>query len=606
MYLDFYKLREKPFSAVPDTAFLFKSREHSSALEHLLYGINSKDGFMLITGDVGTGKTTLCRALLNELNEKSETALIFNPPSTPVELLQSILQDLGIPYSAETKKELIDKLNQYLLRYAEKERGVVVIIDEAQDLSEDVLEELRLLSNLETEKEKLIQIILSGQPELLEKLSKHSLRQLFQRISIHYNLNPLSREEVESYIQYRLLKAGSSGDISFSKPALKNIFHCTQGVPRLINLVCDKALLAGYVAQKKEISESMVREAEKTICCAQTSSLPGLKLSYTILSIIIIGLIAAGFLTGDWSRLINNDKKAIAPAFASVKNSGTIFKKKKPAEKETRRPAEKPEIKVLLSSEAHEDQMPPAVKEIKNVSPPSAKDVPDAIFDSNGVMRSKSSFVYAREALGTILKLWGISEEILLNKVSKWNIDSTFSFHDHAKSFNLYVTAAMSDIVQIAKINYPCIIPIEVEDRYRFTVLSVVNNDHFTLLDPAEGKRVLSKQELQRVWSGKVFYLWKDFDRLPAAFRKGDTYDEIASVKKRLNSFGFDVAPPHSTFFDKKLDMAVKKFQSEWGIVPDGIFGLKTKLVFYRTIYPSKVPKLQSQTHNSQPVTRNP
>ncbi len=266
MYEEFYGLKEKPFNLTPDPRFFFLSENHREAFEHLLYGIREKEGFILITGEVGTGKTTLCRALLNKIGSSAtDSALVFNPMLSEQELLQCILSDFGVQSSATAKKELLDELNQFLLRQLTINRNSVLIIDEAQNLALPVLEEVRILSNLETEKEKLLQIILMGQIELKDKLSLPRLRQLNQRISIRYQLQPLGREEIPRYIQHRLMVAGSPGDINFTSGATREIGRYSQGIPRLINLASDRALLAGYAEQNREILRRTVIKGLKSL-----------------------------------------------------------------------------------------------------------------------------------------------------------------------------------------------------------------------------------------------------------------------------------------------------------------------------------------------------
>lgn len=265
MYEDFYGLREKPFNLTPDPRFLFLSESHRVALEHLLYGITQKEGFMLIVGDVGLGKTTLCRFLMEKLGEDTETALILNPQISEEELLSGILSEFGITSSETGKKGMVDRLNQFLLEKLASNRKVAVVVDEAQNLSLSVLEQIRLLSNLETEKEKLLQIILLGQPELQEKLKLPVLRQLNQRISIRCHLRPLGKNETQKYIEHRLMIAGAKGDITLSKRAISLIFKRSKGIPRLINLISDRALLGGYSKQTNHITPEIVEGAIESL-----------------------------------------------------------------------------------------------------------------------------------------------------------------------------------------------------------------------------------------------------------------------------------------------------------------------------------------------------
>lgn len=259
MYLDFYRLKEKPFNLTPDSHFLFLSQKHKEALAHIRYGIDEKKGFVLITGEIGSGKTTLCRALLGELDRNYRIALILNPMVSPTGLLRAIIKDLNITTKARSRQEMLDVLNRFLI----EERDVVIVIDEAQNLSRLALEEIRLLGNLETEKEKLLQIILVGQPELREKLSNENMRQLNQRIGIRYHINALDREETKQYIYHRLKVAGDLGRIIFQEEAMQETYNYSGGVPRVINIICDYCLVSGYIIESYVINENMVEQAIK-------------------------------------------------------------------------------------------------------------------------------------------------------------------------------------------------------------------------------------------------------------------------------------------------------------------------------------------------------
>ncbi len=272
MYQEFYGLKEKPFVLTPDPQFLFLGEGHLTAIESLIYGIQQKEGFMLIIGDIGTGKTTICRALLRKLDENVNTAVIFNSFLTEEELLESILQDFGFPSKGRSRKERIDALNKLFIHFLSQGKNAVLIIDEAQNLSPPVLEQIRMLSNLETEKEKMLQIILVGQPELEQKLKSPDLRQLNQRIAIRHHLASLSRVELESYVYQRLDTAGAQGNITFSRSAFDEIYKFSKGTPRLINLLCDRSLLGGYVDQTHHIDKRIIRKAEKSLLGEETTS----------------------------------------------------------------------------------------------------------------------------------------------------------------------------------------------------------------------------------------------------------------------------------------------------------------------------------------------
>jgi len=257
---------ERPFALVPDPRYFFASQGHRQALNHLLYGIRREEGFVVITGEVGTGKTTLCRTLLKRLDPNVDTAVILNPSQSEEELLLAILGDLGIavPPSA-TRKELLDALNAHLLESRAAGRRVVLIVDEAQDLPVRILEQIRLLSNLETEREKLIQIILVGQVELSPKLCQRSLRQLNQRVAVRFRLPTLRPKETRAYVQHRLSRAGSERHDLFTWGALRLVHHLSGGVPRLINVVCDRALTAMYARRLNRVKASTIRLAWRSL-----------------------------------------------------------------------------------------------------------------------------------------------------------------------------------------------------------------------------------------------------------------------------------------------------------------------------------------------------
>jgi len=274
MYEDYYGFTEKPFSLTPDPKYLFRSASHANAFELLHYAIRRREGFVVITGDIGTGKTTLCRAMLEQLDRRTFSALVLNPFLSEEDLLRLILQDFGVVsrdqikrgrLASVTKQELIETLNEFLLSLRPLGAGALLVIDEAQNLPVPVLEQIRILSNLETDKEKLLQIVLVGQPNLKGMLRSLEMRQLDQRVSIKYELAPLTAEETGAYVMHRLAIAGAGASVTFAPPALGRVHRCTNGIPRLINLVCDRALLAAYSARTNRVIPEHVHHAAEML-----------------------------------------------------------------------------------------------------------------------------------------------------------------------------------------------------------------------------------------------------------------------------------------------------------------------------------------------------
>ncbi|MDD5477008.1 MAG: tRNA (adenosine(37)-N6)-threonylcarbamoyltransferase complex ATPase subunit type 1 TsaE [Candidatus Omnitrophica bacterium] len=262
MYCKYYGLKERPFNVTSDPAFFFSSKKHKEAISHLLYGVSQRKGIIVLTGEIGTGKTTICRFFLNQVGKNVKTAFILNPTFSEVQLLESIIRDFGINTKDKTKLGMVLELNNFLLRESAAGNNLVLIVDEAQNLKPGLLEQIRLLSNLETEKDKLLQVILVGQPELNQRLNLYDLRQLRQRIMVRYHIGPLDNAEISSYINWRLEIAGADNrpQIEFSAEAVDMISRFSGGTPRLINMICDRALLAGFVSETSQIDFNIIKK----------------------------------------------------------------------------------------------------------------------------------------------------------------------------------------------------------------------------------------------------------------------------------------------------------------------------------------------------------
>jgi general secretion pathway protein A len=318
MYTAFYGFREKPFALSPDPKYLFLSESHREVLGHLIYGIEQGEGFIAISGEVGTGKTTLCRTLLERLGSDCEVAFLFNPHLSPLDLVRAINAELGLPTSGTTLPELTAVLNEFLLRKNTEGRRVLIIVDEAQTLSTETLEQIRLLSNLETSTSKLIQIVLLGQPELDQKLRTVELRQLRQRISVWWHLGPLAPAETREYVRHRLRIAGCGRPI-FTASALDTIHRIAGGVPRLVNVLCDRALLAGYGENLMEIDRRIVSEVAKELGpCAAPTAAPRRRWPLAWISAaaaLALGGFAAGLL---WDRAGGTPARSTSDAAATT------------------------------------------------------------------------------------------------------------------------------------------------------------------------------------------------------------------------------------------------------------------------------------------------
>jgi general secretion pathway protein A len=318
MYESFYGLKENPFNVTPNPEYIYLGENHREALAQLLYGVKERKGFIVITGEVGTGKTTLIHYLLDKMNgNHTKTALLFNPKLTADDFIQYILKDLGVRIQGKTKGEYLHNLHRYLLHAYQRDERVILIVDEAQGLKPELLEEIRLLSNLETSRSKLLQIVLLGQPELDKTLSQPGFRQLRQRINLRYHLAPLSEKETKEYIGKRLRIAGAKGPI-FSEKAIKQIHLKSGGIPRLINILCDNALLNGYALDQKMVDERSVKEVAKDLYLKKKSW----RIWILVLVAASIGIGIAIFIYLQRGARLLSLIKVLTDAFSNTFNKG--------------------------------------------------------------------------------------------------------------------------------------------------------------------------------------------------------------------------------------------------------------------------------------------
>ncbi len=539
MYLSFFGLNEKPFAITPDPRYLYLSERHAEALAHLLYGINEAGGFVQLTGEVGTGKTTIVRSLLAQTPKNAEIALILNPKMTPAEFLLTICEELGIgvPDSAlGSLKDLVDILSHYLLRAHAAGRRVVLVVDEAQNLSPEVLEQVRLLTNLETNTQKLLQIILIGQPELRELLARNELRQLAQRVTGRYHLNPLSREETAAYVRHRLRVAGSTSDI-FAPGALGEAYRLSEGVPRVINVISDRALLGAYTLDRHRVTGGLVRHAATEVFGRHFA--PGWlpwALTAGIAALLAIATVALWQLQ-PWSAHATAAQSAPAPAAApAVAASAPVTA---PA------PPPVPHLEQLLSQYA-------------------------AQTDTDG-------------AFTRLFALWG----------ARYAAGATDPC-TQASQQGLECVAERGSFGQLRLYNHPAILLLtDPSGASHQVVLTALGDDQATL--ELGGAQVVPIGELTRYWLGDFVMLWHPANSpvkpLSAGMRGADVRWLRQSLQ-RLHGAAADAQA--SDLFDAQLVSQVRDFQRAHQLSVDGIAGVQTQIALASAVAGAGVPLLSA------------
>jgi general secretion pathway protein A len=541
MYLDYYVLREKPFNLTPDPRFVFLSKNHKEAFAHLLYGINNRSGFIVLTGEVGSGKTTVLRALLSQLDQDHHrTALIFNPPLSPPALLQNINREFGILTNTSDSSSLLDALTQFLLQQNDEGRTVVLVIDEAQDLEAPVLEQIRLISNLETDREKLIQIVLAGQPEFGQILQRKELRQLNQRIIVRYHLQPMDFSDTVGYVNHRLEVAGRRGGVIFSRRALKRIYKYSGGLPRLINAACDRSLLAGYTRDKTRIG---YRVASVGIKDMRRNTAPFAQKGRLILIPVVVVLaafLAVGiYLTG--RDLID-------------------------------------ELNPSQPVEATEEQT-------KEAPPITGEELSRAMAAELGKISESES---ARRAFNTLAGLWNAPPI-----PESGNLSQSKGMDHAALDRNLRLYRFSGNLGALLRIDIPAALELSMPGIRGKRFVSLVGKDNEQLLvdPPIAGRESLSFSELEKHWSGQGFLLWKDPLNLLTRVWPRSRGGHIKRLQDLLREAGA-YSRPTTGVYDAGTLLAVKEFQSSRGIAQDGIVGVQTLLFLYRSIDRFEAPRL--------------
>jgi general secretion pathway protein A len=588
MYCPFFGLQEKPFSITPDPRFLFLSPSHQEALGHLLYGIEERKGFITVTGEVGTGKTLLCRALLDRLGSDVRTALIFNSFLSEMELLRSINEDFGISRGGETRKELIDLLNQYVIGEFSAGRNAVLIIDEAQNLAPPVLEQIRMLSNLETERGKLLQIVLIGQPELRQQLARPELRQLNQRIALRYHIQPFNRQESVDYINHRLVVAGSHGGVKFSRRALSAIYRLSAGIPRKINLLCDRAMLSAYVHESNLIEHTHVRQASHELegqhggafrPVARDLSRHRLLIRQGLFLGLALTVGGGTWLGLNWSKI--PELLVVMPGEMTGTSAKALIA---PSDGAAEPPEDVQIAKLPETSGDHappQDQLdsPPLTSDGRSGETLTSEEVVEALTRN---IAGISGFSPAG-LLGEVL-LRALLVEFRRDLQQRGASAKTTLVHV-ASGFGLEMLPLRIDLNRLKQFRVACLVETVSSPASEPTLLIVrgVSADGVELTDASGVIRRLGDAEFAKSWFGQAYLFHRRGLELRQILSRGKQNPEVRMLQRRLSELGYMETEP-SGLFDDETTEAVRRLQKEHAIQVDGAAGPATKIVLYHLV----------------------
>ena len=556
MYETFYNFRERPFNLTPDPRYLFLSQRHREALAHLLYGIRQRCGFVLLTGEVGTGKTTLCRALIKSLDPDTEIALILNPNLSAVELLQTVNREFGLPGMSESRKALVDELNAHLLARRSAGKNLVLLVDEAQNLPPSVLEELRLLSNIETETEKLLQIVLVGQPELNDLLALKDLRQLDQRMAVRYHLATLNLKETAEYIGHRLHVASESPRVAFSRPAVHRLYAFSRGAPRLINVGADRALLIGFTRGCRRVTHRIVGLALREIRPPRRTD------RHRLMTAIAGGCAAALALAGLTFAIRPDARRAAFETAFALRDRGTLAR--------------------------HGGE----VRKVRIVTPTSFTVVPE----SDLPLTRSPELLFTRLAAQDTGHAWASAVNALLRR---WNAkmisgaDVGYDVLIAADEAGLRCTRWEGDLLGLTKINLPALVEIEIKDagtRY----VTLVGYDERGFLTNLDAETRVPVDTLRPLWTGSAYVFWKNHENLEGNLEDGSRGPAVLWLKNALTRLGFYKGAPTQEY-DAQLHEAVAALQAAHGLTPDGIVGSQTKMLLYSALESYPTPHLMAK-----------
>ena len=570
MYTRYFGLDEKPFTLTPNPRFIFLSKQHREAFAHLLYGINSHYGFIELIGEVGTGKTTVLRTLLGQLQDGGyRLALIFNPCMNSVELLRNICQEFGIETNGLGINDLLNGLNRFLLEENGKGRTVVLVIDEAQNLQPDVLEQIRLISNLETENDKLIQIILAGQPELESLLQRHNLRQLNQRIAVRFRLGALDGEETGAYIRHRLEVAGARGGVSFSRLAVRLIHLYSRGAPRMINIICDRVLLTAYADGRRTISPVVVLRAMNELSGVSRS---GFTLAGSASALVIMSLI--GLMAG---QLLSEGSSSPEPPPSEVASL--------PLPPRSSRPGAG-----AFSSAAPPDSVAKAI-------PPSQEETEQVRRLRMALLGNGLNGAHIG-AFNGLMARW----QARPLRIFKGTLSVPNTFGELAAKRDLRCTIFQGSLDDAIRFDLPFLVSTTVADRKGRLCLAVTSakGRWLTVCPVVQKGGVIAKNDLAPMADGTFYLLWRDSARIPSRLAPGERRRELQTLQRLLKQAGC-YRQAIDGVYSKATIRAVREFQRSQGIPANDSGGELTLALLSRLDAAQMVPSLGGNRHGKKP-----
>ncbi len=584
MYKNFFGFKERPFQLVPNPAYLFLSKSHEEAMAHLTYAVIQGDGFVEITGEVGTGKTTLCRAFLENLDKNIEVAYIFNPKLDAVQLLKAINDEFGINSKPDTIKELIDTLNTFLIKKKSEGKNIILLIDEAQNLSKEVLEQLRLLSNLETATTKLLQIILVGQPELSDMLDSYDLRQLGQRITLSCHLVPLNLKETREYIEHRIRIASRKPGLKFTRDAYKAVYHYSRGFPRLINILCDRVLLTAFSLEQHKITGSIVKLAIKELAGRRgwnAGSSEGKKkfLIFSVLCLILSLLI----IYPPGNNIFKIPEQSVSQLIKKVAPPPVSDEKKdieKPKDAET--------VEIPVESDVEE-------KSEKETEP-----VSEVVQNLGYFLKEIDSRSSRNTALKLVMSLWN-TPAIIKEYLNDMDDEQIF-FRVAARQNGLLIHRIDEDpriepgagFDLIKKLNLPAVLLFHgTGSNPLYLVISEIDDDKITLRGGNEDNTIVAEpNEVEYYWSGVAYIPWKNFYAYSGTIPRDAPDESVIALKTLLRDIGYndiEITPA----YDDPARKAVEEIQEKHGINIDGVVGPVTRIILYNELKSLDIPHIK-------------